>query len=100
MVLLFVILQAHVFRSKSGACAAFLANYDASYSVRVTYQNLPYDLPAWSVSILPDCKTVVYNTAKVSKIIVLLVSTRVMETFLLSAENVAALCRLIIPAQM
>lgn len=67
--LLFVILQAHVFRSKSGACAAFLANYDASYSVRVTYQNLPYDLPAWSVSILPDCKTVVYNTAKVSKTI-------------------------------
>lgn len=58
--------EAHVFRSKSGACAAFLANYDPSYSVRVTYQNFPYDLPAWSVSILPDCKTVVYNTAKVN----------------------------------
>lgn len=58
--------EAHVFRSKSGACAAFLSNYDPTYSVRVTYQNFPYDLPPWSVSILPDCKTVVYNTAKVN----------------------------------
>ena len=58
--------EAHVFRSKSGACAAFLSNYDPTYSVRVTYQNLPYDLPPWSVSILPDCKTVVFNTAKVN----------------------------------
>nr|AAK40304.1 beta-galactosidase [Capsicum annuum] len=58
--------EAHVYRSKSGACAAFLSNYDAKYSVRVSFQNLPYDLPPWSISILPDCKTVVYNTAKVS----------------------------------
>lgn len=58
--------EAHVFKSKSGACAAFLSNYDPTYSVRVMYQNLPYDLPPWSVSILPDCKTVVFNTAKVN----------------------------------
>lgn len=49
------------------SCAAFLANYDLKYSVRVTFQNLPYDLPPWSVSILPDCKTVVFNTAKVKE---------------------------------
>ncbi|XP_071911096.1 beta-galactosidase-like [Coffea arabica] len=58
--------EAHVFKSRSGACAAFLSNYDPTYSVRVSFQNLPYDLPPWSVSILPDCKTVVYNTAKVN----------------------------------
>ncbi|XP_075097590.1 beta-galactosidase isoform X2 [Nicotiana tabacum] len=58
--------EAHVFRSKSGNCAAFLSNYDSKYSVKVTFQNKPYDLPPWSISILPDCKTAVYNTAKVS----------------------------------
>ncbi|CAN4094483.1 unnamed protein product [Withania somnifera] len=58
--------EAHVYRSKSGACASFLSNYDSKYSVKVTFQNRPYDLPPWSISILPDCKTAVYNTAQVS----------------------------------
>ncbi|KAJ8528232.1 hypothetical protein K7X08_021924 [Anisodus acutangulus] len=58
--------EAHVYRSKSGSCAAFLSNYDSKYSVKVTFQNRPYDLPPWSISILPDCKTAVYNTARVS----------------------------------
>ncbi|CAK7352640.1 unnamed protein product [Dovyalis caffra] len=55
--------EAHVFRSKS-VCAAFLSNYDTKYSVKVTFGNGEYDLPPWSVSILPDCKTEVYNTAR------------------------------------
>lgn len=55
--------EAHVFKSKS-VCAAFLANYDTKYSVKVTFGNGQYELPPWSVSILPDCKTVVYNTAR------------------------------------
>lgn len=59
--------QAHVFKAKSGACAAFLANYDTKYSVKVTFGNVQYDLPAWSISILPDCKTAVFNTARVRK---------------------------------
>nr|CAA10175.1 ss-galactosidase [Solanum lycopersicum] len=58
--------EAHVYRSKSGACAAFLSNYDSRYSVKVTFQNRPYNLPPWSISILPDCKTAVYNTAQVN----------------------------------
>uniref|UniRef100_A0A0A0LYV5 beta-galactosidase n=1 Tax=Cucumis sativus TaxID=3659 RepID=A0A0A0LYV5_CUCSA len=58
--------EAHVYNTRSGECAAFLANYDPSTSVRVTFGNHPYDLPPWSVSILPDCKTVVFNTAKVN----------------------------------
>ncbi|XP_038699384.1 beta-galactosidase-like isoform X2 [Tripterygium wilfordii] len=55
--------EAHVFKSKSG-CAAFLANYDATSSAKVTFWNMQYDLPQWSISILPDCKTAVFNTAR------------------------------------
>ncbi|XP_074584190.1 beta-galactosidase-like [Curcuma longa] len=58
--------EAHVYRSNSGACAAFLANNDPSWDVRVTFNGFPYDLPAWSISVLPDCKTVAFNTAKVA----------------------------------
>ncbi|RWV85989.1 hypothetical protein BHE74_00040992 [Ensete ventricosum] len=56
--------QAHVFRSKSGACAAFLSNYNPKSSARVTYNGKKYDIPPWSISILPDCKTAVFNTAR------------------------------------
>ena len=62
---LFMISKAHVFKTRSGSCAAFLANYDASSSARVSFGNNQYDLPPWSVSILPDCKTAIFNTAKV-----------------------------------
>ena len=59
--------QAHVFRSKTGDCAAFLANYNPGSAAKVSFGNGQYDLPPWSVSILPDCKTVVYNTATVRR---------------------------------
>ncbi|MBA0810410.1 hypothetical protein Gohar_002411, partial [Gossypium harknessii] len=55
---------AHVFKSKSGACTAFLANYDTKYSVKVTFGSAHYELPRWSITILPDCKTAVFNTAR------------------------------------
>ncbi|CAH8287394.1 unnamed protein product [Eruca vesicaria subsp. sativa] len=57
-------LEAHVFKSKS-SCAAFLSNYNDSSAARVSFGGSTYDLPPWSVSILPDCKTEYYNTAKV-----------------------------------
>ncbi|KAJ1400667.1 Glycoside hydrolase, family 35 [Sesbania bispinosa] len=57
-------LEVHVFKAKSGACAAFLANYDTKSSATVTFGNGKYDLPPWSISILPDCKTAVFNTAR------------------------------------
>ncbi|CAN8268131.1 unnamed protein product [Cochlearia groenlandica] len=56
--------EAHVFKTKT-SCAAFLSNYDTIYSTKVMFRGLPYDLPPWSVSILPDCKTEYYNTAKI-----------------------------------
>ncbi|KAK7367342.1 hypothetical protein VNO80_09353 [Phaseolus coccineus] len=57
--------QAYVYSTKSGDCAAFLSNYDAKSSVRVMFNNMHYNLPPWSISILPDCRNAVFNTAKV-----------------------------------
>ncbi|KAL3625364.1 hypothetical protein CASFOL_030818 [Castilleja foliolosa] len=57
--------EVHVFSSKSGACAAFLTNKDTKYSTDLTFQNVKYNLPPWSISILPDCKTEAYNTARI-----------------------------------
>ncbi|KAI3461948.1 hypothetical protein Pfo_018611 [Paulownia fortunei] len=57
--------QAHVYSSESGDCAAFLSNYDTKSAVRVMFNNMHYNLPPWSISILPDCRNVVFNTAKV-----------------------------------
>ncbi|KAK6136549.1 hypothetical protein DH2020_029709 [Rehmannia glutinosa] len=57
--------QAYVFSSGQGNCAAFLSNFDSNSAVRVMFNNMHYNLPPWSVSILPDCRNVVFNTAKV-----------------------------------
>lgn len=46
-------------------CAAFLANIDEHKSAYVKFNGQSYTLPPWSVSILPDCRHVAYNTAKV-----------------------------------
>lgn len=60
--------QSHVFRSRKGACAAFLANYDSISSASVHFGGMHHILPPWSISILPDCKNVVFNTARVSSL--------------------------------
>lgn len=57
--------EADVYTASCGACAAFLANMDDKNDTVVEFRNKTYHLPAWSVSILPDCKHVVFNTAKV-----------------------------------
>ncbi|RAL48448.1 hypothetical protein DM860_005872 [Cuscuta australis] len=43
-------------------CAAFLTNNNTKNSASVSFRGRNYHLPEKSVSILPDCKTVVYNT--------------------------------------
>ncbi|GKV28825.1 hypothetical protein SLEP1_g37823 [Rubroshorea leprosula] len=58
-------LEATVYKTGSGLCAAFLANVGTS-DVTVNFSGNSYCLPAWSVSILPDCKNVVLNTAKIN----------------------------------
>ncbi|XVF15839.1 hypothetical protein REPUB_Repub09cG0190900 [Reevesia pubescens] len=57
--------QAHMYTSESGDCAAFLSNYDTKSAARVLFNNMHYNLPPWSISILPDCRNAVFNTAKV-----------------------------------
>ncbi|KAI4322247.1 hypothetical protein L6164_021958 [Bauhinia variegata] len=52
---------------KTGSvCAAFLANVGTGSDAVVNFNGNKYSVPAWSVSILPDCKNVVLNTAKVN----------------------------------
>lgn len=60
-------LEAGVYKTSSG-CAAFLANVDTKSDATVNFQGNSYHLPAWSVSILPDCKNVVFNTAKINSV--------------------------------
>ncbi|KAI5003503.1 hypothetical protein ZWY2020_030663 [Hordeum vulgare] len=57
--------EADVYTDHSGGCVAFLSNIDSEKDKVVTFRKRKYDLPAWSVSVLPDCESVVYNTAKV-----------------------------------
>ncbi|KAK3436282.1 hypothetical protein EUGRSUZ_C00898 [Eucalyptus grandis] len=79
--------EAHVFTAESGACAAFLANYDPNYSVKVTFRGRQYDLPPWSVSILPDCKTAVFNTARIGAQSSLMKMTPLGKTFSWQSYN-------------
>ncbi|KAJ6877823.1 beta-galactosidase 16 [Populus alba x Populus x berolinensis] len=58
--------QAYIFNAVSGECAVFLINNDSSNAASVPFRNASYDLPPMSISILPDCKNVAFNTAKVS----------------------------------
>ncbi|KAL3592457.1 hypothetical protein D5086_011097 [Populus alba] len=58
--------QAYVFQGNSGQCAAFLVNNDGKQEVEVLFQSNSYKLPEKSISILPDCKTMTFNTAKVN----------------------------------
>ena len=54
-----------MYTSSSGSCAAFLSNSDDKNDKSAVFRNMTYHLPAWSVSILPDCKNEVFNSAKV-----------------------------------
>ncbi|EMS56907.1 Beta-galactosidase 15 [Triticum urartu] len=67
-------LAAHVYsngkvqtnRSMTGnglICSAFLANIDEHKYASVWIFGKSYNLPPWSVSILPDCENVAFNTA-------------------------------------
>ena len=71
------LIQAHVYSSgkihtngsiseNGQICSAFLANIDEHKYVSVWIFGKSYSLPPWSVSILPDCENVAFNTARVS----------------------------------
>ncbi|GAU12955.1 hypothetical protein TSUD_97660 [Trifolium subterraneum] len=58
-------LETAVYKTGNVCAAAFLANTGTS-DATVTFNGNSYHLPGWSVSILPDCKNVVLNTAKIN----------------------------------
>ncbi|KAF5957913.1 hypothetical protein HYC85_005138 [Camellia sinensis] len=51
----------HVCNSKSGDCAAFLAIYNSNSFAKWAFGNMHYNLPPWSISILPDYKICLSN---------------------------------------
>ncbi|PRQ31631.1 putative beta-galactosidase [Rosa chinensis] len=56
--------MAHVFSSNPGGCAAFLSNCNAISAATVTFNDRNCEIPACSISVLPDCENFVFNTAK------------------------------------
>ncbi|EPS73924.1 hypothetical protein M569_00825, partial [Genlisea aurea] len=56
---------ATVYALPNGRKSCFLGNANSTTAATVVYGGVNYTVPAWSVSILPDCKREVYNTAKV-----------------------------------
>lgn len=56
-------LEARIYEKPgTSVCAAFLCNNNTRVPATVTFRGAQYYLPPHSISILPDCKTVVYNT--------------------------------------
>ncbi|WOK94685.1 hypothetical protein Cni_G03390 [Canna indica] len=51
---------------KEKICVAFLTNTNAKSDGTMNFRGVDYFLPRHSISILPDCKTVVYNTQRVN----------------------------------
>ncbi|XP_015868171.2 beta-galactosidase 13 [Ziziphus jujuba] len=58
-------LEARIYEKQgTNICAAFLCNNNTVPEI-ITFRDTKYYLPQHSISILPDCKTVVYNTQTV-----------------------------------
>ncbi|CAL8154372.1 unnamed protein product [Prunus armeniaca] len=59
--------EAYVFREETeGRCVAFLINNDERNNATVQFQNASHELMPKSISILPDCEKVIFNTATVN----------------------------------
>ena len=52
-------------KAKTKLCVAFLTNNNTRKDATINFRGVDYYLPPKSLSILPDCKTVVYNTQAV-----------------------------------
>ncbi|KAJ8422382.1 hypothetical protein Cgig2_012098 [Carnegiea gigantea] len=46
--------------------SCYISNANSTNDATITFQGRNFTIPAWSVSILPDCQTEAYNTAKVN----------------------------------
>lgn len=52
-------------KARTNVCVAFLTNNNTREDATINFRGVHYYLPPKSLSILPDCKTVVYNTQAV-----------------------------------
>ncbi|KAI3471999.1 hypothetical protein Pfo_028687 [Paulownia fortunei] len=50
----------------NGTRVCFFGNANNKEDITINFEGKTYTVPAWSVSILPDCVTEVYNTARVN----------------------------------
>ena len=53
-------------KNSSSICAAFLSKKGHKHAATMQFNGNSYHLPAWYVSVFPECKSLVYNTTKVS----------------------------------
>ncbi|KAG5528973.1 hypothetical protein RHGRI_029586 [Rhododendron griersonianum] len=57
--------EAYMFQEDSGGCVAFLVNNNGKDTANVQFHNASFELLPKSISILPDCQNVIFNTATV-----------------------------------
>ncbi|KAI5402303.1 beta-galactosidase 13 [Lathyrus oleraceus] len=58
--------EVRMFEKKdANICAAFITNNHTTEAATISFRGSNYFLPAHSISVLPDCKTVVFNTQSI-----------------------------------
>lgn len=60
-------------KPESNICAAFITNNHSTEAATISFRGSNYFLPAHSISVLPDCKTVVYNTQSVINYLLIII---------------------------
>lgn len=65
--LLLCIIQVRIYEKPgTNICVAFITNNHTNQAATVNFRGSNYFMPPHSISVLPDCKTVVYNTQMVT----------------------------------
>ncbi|KAF8049209.1 hypothetical protein N665_2276s0002 [Sinapis alba] len=57
--------SATIYKTEEGS-SCFFGNGNETSDATISFQGESYVVPAWSVTILPDCKNEAYNTAKIT----------------------------------
>ncbi|CAN7128411.1 unnamed protein product [Brassica rapa subsp. narinosa] len=57
--------SATIYKTEKGS-SCFFGNGNENSDATISFQGESYVVPAWSVTILPDCKNEAYNTAKIT----------------------------------
>ncbi|KAH7282479.1 hypothetical protein KP509_35G032200 [Ceratopteris richardii] len=57
--------EVYAYSNATEKCAAFISNSNSA-DAAATFNGVSYKLPGWSISVLPDCRNVAFNSAKIS----------------------------------